>query len=243
VPELAGRTVLVAGPDVVGAGAALQALGARTVSVGPETSSFAECDAAVAAAADAHGSVDVLLLPVPPRSSARLARLDADEWRAGIDAVTRRSTGLLRAFARHRVSAGGGGHVVSFSSSAVFDSDGVGQASMNAAVLSLTSGASATLAPHGIAVNCIVLGGTEHQGGMPRPDTDDDAALLALVAHLASVEPSFTGRYLYCAGRDIGLYAMPLTIEQAHLLVRLPEPVGPDELGAVLAPLVEVGQA
>lgn len=243
MPELAGRTVLVAGPDTTGAAPALAAAGARTVVTSAGAASFDDCDAAVAAAVAEHGAVDVLLLPVPPRTSARLQDLDPAQWREGIESVTRRSTGLLRAFARHRVAAGGGGHVVSFASSAVFDSEGVGQASMNAAVLSLTSGASATLAPHGIAVNCVVLGGGEPQGGMPRPDTDDDGTLLSLVVHLAGVDPSFTGRYVYCGGRDVGLYAMPLVIEQAHLLLRLPETPDPDELGLALAPLAEVGQA
>jgi len=242
VPELAGRTVLVAGPDTIGAAPALIAAGARTVVTTAGAGSFDECDAAVQDAVAEHGAVDVLVLPVPPRVSEPLVNLDPAQWRADLDAVTRRSTGLLRAFARHRVAAGGGGNVVSFASSAVFDSEGVGQASMNAAVLSLTSGASATLAPHGIAVNCVVLGGAEPQGGMPRPD-DDDGTLLSLVVHLAGVDPSFTGRYVYCGGRDVGLYAMPLVIEQAHLLLRLRETPDPDELGLALAPLAEVGQA
>jgi NAD(P)-dependent dehydrogenase (short-subunit alcohol dehydrogenase family) len=190
-----------------------------------------------------EGAVDVLLLPVPPRASARLDDLDLDAWQRTVESVTKRSAALTRSFARHRVERGGGGHLVAFSSSSLFVSPGIGQASVNAAVLSLTSGVATTLVPHGVAVNCVVLGGTDSgQGGVPVPDVVSDEVLASLVVHLSTVDASFTGKFVYCAGRDIGVYAMPFVIEQAHVLVRLPGEPGPDELAEVLAPLADVGR-
>ena len=267
MPDLAGTTVLVAGGGC-GVERAVEALaehgahlvlqvesdvehrtavvlagsvpGARVLDAPART--FIDAQAVVDAVASAEGAVDILLLPVPPRTSERLDELDLEAWHETVARVTKRSAGLTKAFALHRVERGGGGHVVAFASSAVFASEGVSQASVNAAALSLTSGVATTLAPHGVAVNCVVLGGDTAQGGVPAPDIASDELLASLVVHLAVVDPSFTGRFLYCAGRDIGIYAMPLVIEQAHVLVRLPDEPGPDELAELLAPLADVGR-
>ena len=268
MPDLAGTTVLVAGGGrgVERAVEALAENGARVVlqadndvESGVATAladsldgvtvldsparSFADAAALVDGVVSSHGSIDVLLLPVPPRTSEPIDSLDLDAWAEAVEAVTKRSVGLTQAFARHRIAQGGRGHVVTFSSSSVFARGGVGQASVNAAVLSLTSGVATTLVPHDIAVNCVVLGGDDSfQGGVPEPDVDSDQLLGSLVVHLATVDPSFTGKFVYCAGRDVGIYAMPLVIEQAHVLVRMPDEPGPDQLGELLAPLADVGR-
>ena len=251
MPDLAGTTVLVAGGGrgVERAVEALAENGARVVlqadndvESGVATAladsldgvtvldsparSFADAAALVDGVVSSHGSIDVLLLPVPPRTSEPIDSLDLDAWAEAVEAAQ-----------------GGRGHVVTFSSSSVFARGGVGQASVNAAVLSLTSGVATTLVPHDIAVNCVVLGGDDSfQGGVPEPDVDSDQLLGSLVVHLATVDPSFTGKFVYCAGRDVGIYAMPLVIEQAHVLVRMPDEPGPDQLGELLAPLADVGR-
>jgi NAD(P)-dependent dehydrogenase (short-subunit alcohol dehydrogenase family) len=147
--------------------------------------------------------------------------------------------------ARHRVALGGGGRIVTFASSATFQSGGAGQASLNAAMLSLTSAAALTLGEHGVPVNCVVLGGTDSaQGGVPQPDVEGAEIIGSTVVHLAaSADPAVTGRYVYCAGRDVGLYAMPLVIESANVLMRFSDDIDPETVGHLLTPLVDVGRS
>ena len=238
VAEGASVVLHVDGPDERTAAAGVPA--ARVLDA--PARGFDEAQSLLAALVDELGGVQALLLPVPPRRSAGLADLDPAVWADDLGRITQRSTAFARAFARHRVAAGGGGHVVTFSSSAVFEADGVGQASLNAAVLSLTSGVATTLAPHGVAVNCVVLGGDGAEAtGLPVP-SGDDHLLAPLVAHLLTVDPSFTGKFVYCGGSDVGIYAMPLVIEQSHVLVHVPESIDAAGLGEVLAPLADVGR-
>ena len=186
--------------------------------------SLAEASVAVAGITAEHGPIGLLLTAVPPRTSPDLLDLDEEVWADGVHAVLKRSVGITRAVSRDAVERGTPLRVVTFSSSSTFHSRGALQSELNAAMLSLAGAAATTLAPHGIPVNCVVLAST--------------------ILHLAvDAETGFTGRYVYCGGRDVGLYSVPLVIESTHVLVRLPEDADSDAVGAALVPLVDVGRA
>ncbi len=87
-----------------------------------------------------------------------------DDWSDSLGACLKRSVGVTRAAARRAVEDGTPLRVVTFSSSSTFHSEGALQSSLNAAMLSLAGAAATTLAPHGIPVNCLVLGGADQQG-------------------------------------------------------------------------------
>lgn len=206
--------------------------------------SLADALVAVDALASEHGPVGLLLTAVPPRTSPELLDLDEGEWTDGLQSCLKRSVGITRAAARRAVQDGTPLRVVTFSSSSTFHSRGALQSSLNAAMLSLAGAAATTLAPHGIPVNCVVLGAVdEDQGGVPSPDVEGAEVLASTVVHLAGdADPSFTGRYVYCGGRDVGLYSVPLIIESTHVLLRLPDEADAETVGAALAPLVDVGR-
>lgn len=207
--------------------------------------SLAEAAVAVAGITAEHGPIGLLLTAVPPRTSPDLLDLDEEVWADGVHAVLKRSVGITRAVSRDAVERGTPLRVVTFSSSSTFHSRGALQSELNAAMLSLAGAAATTLAPHGIPVNCVVLGApAAEQGGVPGPDVEGAEVLASTILHLAvDAETGFTGRYVYCGGRDVGLYSVPLVIESTHVLVRLPEDADSDAVGAALVPLVDVGRA
>lgn len=206
--------------------------------------SLADALVAVDSLVAEHGPVGLLLTAVPPRTSPALLDVVEDDWSDTLGACLKRSVGVTRAAARRAVEDGTPLRVVTFSSSSTFHSEGALQSSLNAAMLSLAGAAATTLAPHGIPVNCLVLGGADQQGGVPTPDVEGDEVLASTVVHLATdADPSFTGRYVYCGGRDVGLYSVPLVIEATHVLVRLPDEADAGAVGAALVPLADVGRA
>lgn len=214
-----------------------------TVVDGPARS-LADALATATALAAEHGPIDLLLAAVPPRTSPELLDVDEAEWADGLSSCLKRSVGLVRAVARQAVEGGTPLRVLTFSSSSTFHSRGSLQAELNAAMLSLAGAAATTLAPHGIPVNCLVIGarGAE-QGGVPGPDVEGADVLASTIVHLAvDADPSFAGRYVYCGGRDVGLYSVPLIIESTHVLLRLAEDADAEAVGAALTPLVDVGR-
>ncbi|MFN8147669.1 MAG: SDR family NAD(P)-dependent oxidoreductase [Candidatus Nanopelagicales bacterium] len=270
MPDLAGRTVLVVGGGrgIERAVEVLAEAGARVLLhvdgdeerrtaavLAASLTGVVVLDAPARTLADAldvvdgivaeHGPVSLLLTAVPPRTSPALLDVDEGEWADAIAACLKRSVGLTRAVARRAVADGSPLRVVTFSSSSTFHSPGALQSSLNAAMLSLAGAAATTLAPHGIPVNCVVLGAAgADQGGVPAPDVEGAEVLASTIAHLAvDADPTFTGRYVYCGGRDVGLYSVPLIIESTHVLVRLPDEADATAVGAVLTPLVDVGRA
>lgn len=207
--------------------------------------SLADALVAVDDVVAARGGIDLLLTAAPPRTSAELLDVDEAGWADTLAACLKRSVGITRAAARHAVAGERPLRVITFSSSATFHSRGALQSSLNAAMLSLAGAAATTLAPHGIPVNCVVLGGSDSvQGGVPLPDVEGGDVLASTVLHLATAaDPTFTGRYVYVGGRDVGLYSVPLIIESTHVLLRLPEDADAATVGSVLTPLAEVGRA
>lgn len=206
--------------------------------------SLADALVAVDALSSEHGPVGLLLTAVPPRTSPGLLDLDEGEWTDGLQSCLKRSVGITRAVARRAVREGTPLRVVTFSSSSTFHTRGALQSSLNAAMLSLAGAAATTLGPHGISVNCVVIGAAgADQGGVPAPDVEGAEVLASTVLHLLlDADPSFTGRYIYCGGRDVGLYSVPLVIESTHVLVRLPDEADAETVGAALTPLVDVGR-
>lgn len=208
---------------------------------------FADADRVVSALAAAAGRVDVLLTPAPPEEAGHLTDLGPDAWGATV-AHLRRVVGLTRAAARH-MAGRGAGRVITFSSSSTYESAGAGRAAVNSAVLSLTSAVAASVGGQGVTANCVLLGGEpagEPAGGpqgVPGAFPGGADALAPLVAHLCDeASAQINGRFLYVSGGDVGLYAMPLIVESAHVLLRFADTVGKDDVGRALAPLLNIGK-
>lgn len=251
---LSGQVALIAGGGLrngaavralvgAGAGVVLQAQGEDELAAAAEMTgctvldhpveTFADADAVVAAVVAEHGGIDVLLTPVAPTTSAGILDLDAATWESDVRRSAKRSAGLARSVAHQLVAQGRGGRVISFGSSAAFSSAGTAQAAAHAAVLSLNNAVHVALAEHGVNANCVLL----------EPATGDGPLLGALVAHLAGkASADIAGRLLYCSGREVGLYTMPLIIESAHVMLRFGDTVDADTVGELLQPLLTVGR-
>lgn len=204
---------------------------------------FADADRVVAGLAEEAGRVDVLLTPAPPEEAGHLTGLGAETWSATV-AHLKRVVGLARAASRH-MAGRGEGRVITFSSSATYESAGAARSAVNSSVLSLTSAIAASLGGQGVTANCVLLGGDAVAGpyGVPGPFPGGPDALAPLVLHLCDeASAQVNGRFVYVSGGDVGLYAMPLIVESAHVLLRFADTVGKDDVGRALAPLLNIGK-
>lgn len=205
--------------------------------------SIAEAAPTVAEAVSALGGLTAVLTPVPPQQSPGLLALSQDDWQSFSSRYLTRSVAIAHAATEVLVERGGG-RIVTFASSTTFLSPGVEQAAVNAGILSLTSAITLSVPGRGINANCIVLGTPGHpQGGIEPIDAIDPAVLGATVVHLCSDAASnLHGRFVYCGGSSIGLYTMPLIIENANVIIDFAQAPTAANVGEFLAPLTNVGK-
>lgn len=246
MPSLTGQVALVGGTDprTDAISAALRAAGAEVVAAGDRPiTSFADAEALVAEVVSAHGRLDILLTPIPPAQSDGLLALTEGPWRDFITTYLKRSVALARAASIHMATAGGG-RIVTFSSSTTFLSTGVEQAAVNSSILSLTSAIALTMTDRNVLANCVVLGHPDtDQGGMPPVSTSGPDLLVPTVVQLCDPNgANISGRFVYCGGADIGLYTMPLIIENANVVISFGDQPDADTVGEFLAPLTNVGK-
>lgn len=234
------RVALVIEPDEA---AAAKAIADDVVVIEAPIGSIAHATPVISRAIDALGGLTALLTPVPPQQSDGLLALTQAEWQAFSTRYLTRSVALAHAATEQMVEHGGG-RIVTFASSTTFLSPGVEQAAVNAAILSLTSAITLSVPDRGINANCVVLGTPgAPQGGLEPIGAIDPAVLAATVVHLCSEGASnLHGRFVYCGGSSIGLYTMPLIIENANVVVDFAQAPTAQTVADFLAPLTNVGK-
>lgn len=203
---------------------------------------FAEAAALVDELIAERGSIDVLLTPVVPEAPG-LTDLTEATWAAFKATYLTRAVALTRSATAAMVGQPEGGRVIVFSSAATFASTGAAQAAANAALLSLTSAASAGLRETDVRVNALLLGTpTAARDGAPAPSGDVDM-LGPATTWLAGPESGpVNGRYVYVSGSDVGFYTMPMLMENANARVRFDREADAATVGRLLNDLVDIGK-
>lgn len=234
------KVALVVEPDEAAAAKAL-ADGAPVLEA--TIGSLADAEPIVARAVEALGGLTAVLTPVPPQQSPGLLSLSQADWLSFSTRYLTRSVAIAHAATEILVQRGGG-RIVTFASSTTFLSPGVEQAAVNAGILSLTSAITLSVPDRGINANCVVLGTPGlPQGGIEPIEAIDPAVLGATVVHLCSEAASnLHGRFVYLGGSSIGLYTMPLIIENANVIVDFAEEPSAVNVAQFLAPLTNVGK-
>lgn len=214
------------------------------VAMGP-VATFADAEAIVEKLVDERGSIDVLLTPVVPQASPSVTTLSEANWADFKSSYITRAVALTRAATAKMTGQPEGGRVVVFGSATTFLSPGVAQAAANAAMLSLTSAASAGLRDTSVRVNGVLLGvpGAD-QGGVPAPGGDVDVLGPAVAWLAGPASAGVNGKFVYVGGSDIGFYTMPMLMENANVQVRFAGDSAPsaDTIAEFLNNLTEIGK-
>ena len=234
------KVALVVEPDEA---ASAQAIAAGAPVIEASIGSIADASPAIAAAVAALGGLTAVLTPVPPQQSSGLLALSQGDWQSFSGRYLTRSVAIAHAATEILVERGGG-RIVTFASSTTFLSPGVEQAAVNAGILSLTSAITLSVPDRGINANCVVLGTPGlPQGGIEPIEAIDPAVLGATVVHLCSeAAQNLHGRFVYCGGSSIGLYTMPLIIENANVVIDFAQAPSAANVADFLAPLTNVGK-
>jgi NAD(P)-dependent dehydrogenase (short-subunit alcohol dehydrogenase family) len=109
-----------------------------------------------------YGRIDVLVNAAGVSSSAGLLDADVETWQRVHEVNLRAPFLFIQVVARHMIERGGGGRIITISSSGAFRAAGTNPvySSSKAGVGGLTRSAAASLAPYDINVNCVAPGVT-----------------------------------------------------------------------------------
>ena len=192
---LAGRGAAVAIADINRDGAetvaqALASAGARAKAIACDVSRPEQAEAMIAQAADAFGTVDILVHSAGVGVERSVLDTTPEDWRRIIDIDLSGTFYCCQAAARHMVERGYGRIVTLASTAGV--RGGTGRAAYGAAkggVIALTKVMAVELAPYGITVNALAPGAIETE----------------LVAKMHSAET----RTVYRAGIPLDRYGTP----------------------------------
>ena len=129
------------------------------------------------------GDLDLLVNDAAAYPDARLVDMEPAAWRRVFDVNVTGVYLMCRAFARHRIAAGGGGSIVSISSGSARSPrpEGAAYAASKAAVETLSKTLALELGPHGVNVNVVAPGYIDVRGwsdAYPDRATDDLRAAL-----------------------------------------------------------------
>ena len=122
--------------------------------------------AAVAETVEVFGAVDVLVNDAAAYPDALLTEMPVDDWRRVFDVNVTGPFCTMQAFARHRISAGGGGSIVNITTGSVQSPRPAGGAysASKAALETMTKVAALELGTHGIRANAVSPGYIDVRG-------------------------------------------------------------------------------
>jgi 3-oxoacyl-[acyl-carrier protein] reductase len=215
-----GATVVVADFDEAGARATADEIGG--VGVRCDVTSRADVDAAVAAAIERGGSLDVLVTCAGIIRDNLLFKMTDDDWTAVIDTHLRGTFNAVQAAQKHMVEQRSGKMVLISSTSALGNRGQTNYATAKAGLQGMTKTLAIELGPFNVNVNCVAPGfietamtrQTAERVGMDfdafkqaaadsiplrRVGQPEDVA--ATIAFLCSEDASFvSGQVIYVAG-------------------------------------------
>ena len=157
--------------------------GPRLESVVGDVADERVAERAVGAAVTRFGDLEVLVNGAAAHSGSALVDMEPGAWRRVFDVNVTGVYLMCRAFARHRIAAGGGGRIVSISSGSARSPRprSAAYAASKAAVDTLSKALALELGPHGVTVNVVAPGYIDVRGwsdAYPDRATDDLRAAL-----------------------------------------------------------------
>jgi len=215
-----GADVVVADFDLAAAEETAAAIGGRAVRC--DVTSRVEVEAAVAAAADATGRLDILVTCAGILRDNLLHKMTDDDWEAVIDTHLRGTFLSVQAAQRHMVEQKSGSIVVISSTSALGNRGQANYSAAKAGIQGLAKTLAIELGPFGITVNCVAPGfivtamteQTAERMGIPFDDFQEFVAgqtpvrrvgqpddVAGVIAFLCSADAAFvSGQVIYVRG-------------------------------------------
>ena len=140
--------------------------GPRLESVMGDVADERVAERAVSVALSRFGDLDVLVNGAAAHSGSALVDMEPGDWRRVFDVNVAGVYLMCRAFARHRIAAGGGGRIVSISSGSARSPRprSAAYAASKAAVDTLSKALALELGPSGITVNVVAAGYIDVRG-------------------------------------------------------------------------------
>jgi NAD(P)-dependent dehydrogenase (short-subunit alcohol dehydrogenase family) len=140
--------------------ASVEGLGRKALVATADTRSRQEVGAAVRAAVEAFGRIDILFNNAGTNVRKPVVEMTDEDWHTIIETNVKGVFVVARAVACQMIAQPGGGCIINMSSasSVVPERDKVVYASSKGAVMQFTKGLAMELAPHGIRVNAIAPG-------------------------------------------------------------------------------------
>ncbi len=139
--------------------ASIEKLGRRSLVVTADARSTVEVEAAVSAAVEAFGRIDILFNNAGTNVRKAVVDMSDEEWQTIIETNVKGVFVVARAVARRMIAQRAGTIInMSSASSVVPEREKVVYASSKGAVMQFTKGLAMELAPHGIRVNAIAPG-------------------------------------------------------------------------------------
>jgi 3-oxoacyl-[acyl-carrier protein] reductase len=215
-----GADVVVADFDRAAAEETAAAIGGRAVRC--DVTSRVEVEAAVAAAAEATGRLDILVTCAGILRDNLLHKMTDDDWEAVIDTHLRGTFLSVQAAQRHMVEQKSGSIVVISSTSALGNRGQANYSAAKAGIQGLAKTLAIELGPFGITVNCVAPGfivtamteQTAERMGIPFDDFQEFVAgqtpvrrvgqpddVAGVIAFLCSADAAFvSGQVIYVRG-------------------------------------------
>ena len=215
-----GADVVVADFDLAAAEETAAAIGGRAVRC--DVTSRVEVEAAVAAAAEATGRLDLLVTCAGILRDNLLHKMTDDDWEAVIDTHLRGTFLSVQAAQRHMVEQKSGSIVVISSTSALGNRGQANYSAAKAGIQGLAKTLAIELGPFGITVNCVAPGfivtamteQTAERMGIPFDDFQEFVAgqtpvrrvgqpddVAGVIAFLCSADAAFvSGQVIYVRG-------------------------------------------
>jgi NAD(P)-dependent dehydrogenase (short-subunit alcohol dehydrogenase family) len=239
------------GPAAEAVAREAEALGVRAAASTASVADFAAARSIVDTAVAEFGRLDILVTCAGNFTRSNILEVEQDEWDSVTSVHLTGHVACMRAAADRMIAQGGGGRIVTISSRGGLFGTQVAYSGAKAGIMGLTGGAAKELAAHGITVNCVLpsartqlftVGSAARRfGGMPESVEMEPSYVAPLVAFLCTdAAGDVTGRYLYAAGRDVCVYAQPLTMAGATTFLRRSDAWTADELSHYVPGLLDV---
>jgi 3-oxoacyl-[acyl-carrier protein] reductase len=226
----------------------IEQLGGKAVASYENVVSPHGAEAIVTAAIESFGSVDILCTFAGNAVMKRILDVTDEDFDSSLKVHLYGTFNCIKAVVPHLLEQKSG-RIITVSSRAAMQSPAPAYSAAKAGIMGLTAAVAMEMAigQTGVTANCLLPSavtqlfpstGPRPLGGMPTPLSNDPDDVAPVVAFLASdAASSVNGRFVYAAGGDVCVYALPFEVASANAILRKHGRWTLDELAPLMVPV------
>jgi 3-oxoacyl-[acyl-carrier protein] reductase len=226
----------------------IKAIGGEAVASYEDVVSPEGANAIAAAALSRFGRIDALCTFAGNFVRAKIPDVTEAEFDSSLKVHLYGTFNCIKAVIPHMVDQRSG-RIITVSSRGAFQGAVPAYAAAKAGIMGLSTATAQEMAAKetGVTVNCLLPSavtqlfpttGPRPLGGMPPPQSTDPDDVAPVVAFLASDEAAnINGQFVYVAGGDICLYALPFQVTGANAILRTSKRWQLDDIAPLLGPI------